>query len=382
MASLQKNVASQHFTFATVSSTSGALTTSTSTTQFNALAWWAKDGSQAAAGGTFTSLGNGQWDYSPTQAETNATNVSLLVAPSVTIPVNVTIWTDQVDANGFFKVDLEDIKGTAVSTTVGQLAVNTVALSNTALTARDIGASVLVSSGTGTGQLSINSGVIDSNLTKINGAAASSSSTALGVNVTSFGGTIVTGRDIGASVLLSAGSGSGQLDFTSGVVKANLTQINGAAATSTSTALGVNVTSFGGTVVTGRDIGASVLVSSGTGTGQIALTSGQVTVATNNDKTGYTASTVSDKTGYSLSSAGNNSAADALLDRDMSIGADSGSTTVRTPRQALRFSRNKFDITAGTLTVFKEDDVTASWTGVVTASSAVFPITDIDPAGP
>ena len=57
---------------------------------------------------------------------------------------------------------------------------------------------------------------------------------------------------------------------------------------------------LGGTAQTGRDIGASVLLSSGTGAGQISLTSGAVTVGTNNDKTGYTASTVSDKTGYEL----------------------------------------------------------------------------------
>lgn len=37
-------------------------------------------------------------------------------------------------------------------------------------------------------------------------------------------GTAQTARDIGASVLLSAGAGTGQLDFTSGVVKANATQ--------------------------------------------------------------------------------------------------------------------------------------------------------------
>lgn len=37
-------------------------------------------------------------------------------------------------------------------------------------------------------------------------------------------GTAQTARDIGASVLLSAGNGTGQLDFTSGVVKANATQ--------------------------------------------------------------------------------------------------------------------------------------------------------------
>ncbi len=37
-------------------------------------------------------------------------------------------------------------------------------------------------------------------------------------------GTAQTARDIGASVLLSTGTGTGQLDFTSGVVKANATQ--------------------------------------------------------------------------------------------------------------------------------------------------------------
>ena len=64
--------------------------------------------------------------------------------------------------------------------------------------------------------------------------------------------------------------------------------------------LDVNVTHIADTAQTGRDVGASVLLSAGTGTGQISLSSGAVTVGTNNDKTGYTASTVSDKTGYSL----------------------------------------------------------------------------------
>ena len=46
-------------------------------------------------------------------------------------------------------------------------------------------------------------------------------------------GTAQTARDLGASVLLSAGSGTGQLDFTAGVVKANLAQILGTALTET-----------------------------------------------------------------------------------------------------------------------------------------------------
>ena len=48
-----------------------------------------------------------------------------------------------------------------------------------------------------------------------------------------------------------------------------------------------NAVRLGGTAQTGRDVGASVLLSNGTGTGQVSLSSGTVTVGTNNDKTGY-----------------------------------------------------------------------------------------------
>lgn len=49
------------------------------------------------------------------------------------------------------------------------------------------------------------------------------------VDVIKIAGTTQTARDIGASVLLSTGTGTGQLDFTSGVVKSNVTQLLGTA---------------------------------------------------------------------------------------------------------------------------------------------------------
>ena len=64
-------------------------------------------------------------------------------------------------------------------------------------------------------------------------------------------------RDLGASVLLSPGTGVGQLDITSGVTKANTTHVSG-------------------TAQTARDLGASVLLSVGTSTGQVNLSSGKV----------------------------------------------------------------------------------------------------------
>lgn len=51
--------------------------------------------------------------------------------------------------------------------------------------------------------------------------------------------------------------------------------------------LQVDSTQQGGTTLTARDIGASVLLSPGTGTGQISLSSGAVTAGTVSDKTGY-----------------------------------------------------------------------------------------------
>lgn len=117
------------------------------------------------------------------------------------------------------------------------------------------------------------------------------------------------------------------------------------------------------------DANLATLSQSGTGTGQISLAAGLVTVGTNNDKAGY-----------ALTSGERTSVADALLDRDMSTGADSGSPTVRTVRQALRFLRNKWSVSGVTMTVTKEDDTAASWTTTVGTTPGANPITSSDPA--
>ncbi len=94
------------------------------------------------------------------------------------------------------------------------------------------------------------------------------------VDVIKVAGTTQTARDIGASVLLSSGTGTGQLDFTSGVVKANATQFAGQAI---SAAAGVTIPSS---------------IASPTN-----ITAGTITTATNLTNN-------NDKTGYALSSAG------------------------------------------------------------------------------
>lgn len=47
------------------------------------------------------------------------------------------------------------------------------------------------------------------------------------VNTVKVGGTTQTARDLGASVLLSSGTGTGQVDISAGIVKSNMIQIDG-----------------------------------------------------------------------------------------------------------------------------------------------------------
>jgi hypothetical protein len=79
------------------------------------------------------------------------------------------------------------------------------------------------------------------------------------VDTRKLGGTTVTGRDIGASVLLSSGTGTGELDFTAGVVKTNTTQWSGSAVAAVDTSGYPKVT-----------------IKNGTGTGEVDLAAGVV----------------------------------------------------------------------------------------------------------
>lgn len=67
------------------------------------------------------------------------------------------------------------------------------------------------------------------------------------VDVAKIAGTAQTARDIGASVLLSSGTGTGQISLTAGIAAVNTTQIAGAAVSATTAQLGVNVVNAGGT---------------------------------------------------------------------------------------------------------------------------------------
>jgi hypothetical protein len=133
-----------------------------------------------------------------------------------------------------------------------------------------------------------------------------------------------------------------------------------------------------------------------TTTGTATTVTNGVTVTTNNDKAGYslTATTglgnqTSNITGNlsgsvgtvtgavgSVATAGNEAIADAVINRNI----QGGSNTGRTVRQALAALRNKVVVSGGnSMTVYATDDTTSEWTASVT-TTAGNPITTIDPA--
>lgn len=139
----------------------------------------------------------------------------------------------------------------------------------------------------------------------------------------------------------------------------------------------------------------SLTGSVGSVTGAVGSVTSGVTVTTNNDKTGYSianggiastsfaagaidaAAIATDAIGSAeLAQSAAQEIADEVLNRDL-VGGSSASS--RNVRNSLRALRNKQAISAGTLTVYQEDDTTSAWTATVT-TAAGDPVVTIDPA--
>jgi hypothetical protein len=170
-------------------------------------------------------------------------------------------------------------------------------------------------------------GIPDVNMKNIANAAVSTTTAQIGVNAVQHGGTAQTGRDIGASVLLSAGTGTGQLDFTSGVVKANLAQILGTALTETAGQIAAAFKKFFNIATPAATMDHLVLVDTVTTATTAtnltnAPTAGDFTATMKTSLNAATpAVTVSDKTGFSLSAAGVQAIWDALTSALTTVGS-------------------------------------------------------------
>ena len=115
---------------------------------------------------------------------------------------------------------------------------------------------VIITSGTGAGQANIISSYVGS--TKVATMVSAWITQPDNTSVFTVLGDPQVAMDSNGAVLIQTGSGTGQLDFTSGVVKANVTQLLGTAWLTPGTAgtPDVNAKLIGGTSQTGADVGA------------------------------------------------------------------------------------------------------------------------------
>jgi len=90
---LRKNVSGQHLTLCLVNASTGAALTGATVTAYRSI-----DGAaQAAVTGTVTEKGNGQYDFAPSQADTNGDLIGYLFTATGAIPVNLAVRTTAAD---------------------------------------------------------------------------------------------------------------------------------------------------------------------------------------------------------------------------------------------------------------------------------------------
>lgn len=419
---LRKNVASQVLTFNLVNATTGAaLTGATVTTKVTL------DGTQSASAGALTELGTGQYKYVPTQAETNGASVGCSFTATNAVPVNLHCFTIGQDP-ALTTFDTNPIKwnGTAVSApaTAGIPEVNVKNINNVSAAAVTTVKAVQGLAVDGVITTLTNLPAITANwLTAAGTAADFGAEVAAAVWGDTVAGDFTVAASVGKSVMNGVALGTG---LTVAAVSGAVGSVTGAVGSVTGSvgsvaAGGIAAASFAAgaidaTAIAANAIGASELAADAVA--EIAAgvwgdtVAGDFTVAASVGKsvmngvalgTGLTVAAVSGAVGSVTGAVGSvtgavgsiaaagiiagahaaaelNAIADAILDRNMATGTDNGtdSTVVRTVRQSLRRNRNKEAIAAGTLTVYKEDDTTASFTAAVT-TAAGNPVSVVDP---
>ncbi len=194
-------------------------------------------------------------------------------------------------------------------------------------------------------------------------------------------GTAQTARDIGLSVLLSSGTGTGQVSLASGKVSLISADIGAVWDVTLASHVSAGTTGFAlNAASSAGDPWATALPGSyGAGTaGKIVGDNLNATVSSRLASASYTApdnagiSAIESSVG-SLPTATQN--ADALLKRDWSSVTGEASFSAL---NALRFLRNKVDASSGTSEiVYKEDGSTTAWSQSITTNALALPIVKV-----
>lgn len=310
-------------------------------------------GTTASAGGGTIAYEEGIVHYLPTQAETNYASFILIAYKTGCIPASVTVVTSASGTAGHAGLDW----GIVINkTTTHNLSATTIK------TATD------VETDTANIQTRLPAALVSGRIDASVGEMAANVLTATAINADAITAAKVA-SDVSAEIADQVWD-----EILSGHA------VSGSTGEALSAAGGAGdpwITTLPGTYTAGQ---AGYIV----GTNLDALISSRM--ATYAQPTGFLAATfpgtvasptnITAASGVTLSAAGNEAAADALLNRNVSGGSNSG----RLVKQAFHFIRNKWVVAAGTLTVYDTDDTTSSWTAAVTGTAGADPVTGSDPA--
>lgn len=345
---LRKNTAGQFLYFAGINATTGAALTGATFSVRRAI-----DGTFAAGGGTITEdTGLGFYKCALTQADTNGNDLAFFFTATNAIPVCINALTTATDPStdttqtGDAYARLGAPAGASVSADVAAIKVDTAAIlvdTGTTLDARIPAALV-------SGRMDVSVGAMAANVITAAATAADFSAEV----ADQVWDEILSGHAVSGSTgeALSAAGGAGDPWITA------LPGAYGAGSAGYIVGTNLNAT------VSSRATQTSV------DTIDDFLDTEVAAIKAKTDLIPAAPAAVGD-----IPTALQN--ADALLNRDMSAVTDS---TARSPLNALRFLRNKWDVAGTALTVKKEDDSTTAWTATVTAAPGADPISGNDPA--
>lgn len=185
-----------------------------------------------------------------------------------------------------------------------------------------------------------------------------------------------------AGGLITMGTGTGQLHVSSGSVGLKAQTHSGATLGGLTSGVTLYANTHSGATIQGLSrIDSSVTIANATYSSVTVRVDPQaysgLTVGTNNIAPGtYSGVTVEVS---NIAQSTRSLIADDLLRRSLAAGAPG---TSRSVQDALRALRNRVLIAGSVMTVYSEDDATSAWTASVATTSDTAHISGIDPAGP
>lgn len=350
---MKKNVASQKIGAQMVDATTGAAFTSAVTVYVTLDAGAQAVGSVGA--GACTHEGNGYHTYAPAQAETNGDLAAFTFIGTGAVPATVQVFTSFPQTGDAFD-RLGAPAGASVSADVAAVKVDT--------------AAILVDTGT-TLDARIPAALVSGRMDVSVGAMAANVLTATAINADAITAAKVA-ADVSAEIAdavwdeaiaghAGAGSTGEALSAAGGAGDPWITALPGAYGAGSA---GQIVGDYINAAISSRASATDLATVAGYLDTEIAA------IKAKTDNLPASPAAVGD-----IPTATQN--ADALLNRDMSAVSD---TNARSPLNALRFLRNKWDISGTALTVKKEDDATTAWSATVTAAPGADPVSGSDPS--